>query len=99
MWRIQIFFYNKYADAMACALRDLSEGEGRRQQQQQKGLRKNKLIPLMTLAHVPGKCILPYLLATLGNGSPHHHVQQYALNRIGDEEFGVISPYCMCISV
>ena len=80
--RIRIFFYNKYADAMACALRDLSEGG--RQQQQQKGLGKHKSIPLMTLANVPGKCILPCSLATLGNGSPHPHVQQYALNPIGD---------------
>ena len=79
--RIRICFYNKYADAMACALRDLlSEGGGR----QQKGLGKNMSIPLMTLANVPGKCILPCSLATLGNGSPHPHVQQYALNPIGD---------------
>ena len=80
--RIRIFFYNKYADAIACALRDLSEGG--RQQQQQKGLGKHKSIPLMTLAKVPGKCILPYSLATPGHGSPHPHVQQYALNPIGD---------------
>ena len=89
--RIRIFFYNKYADAVSNALRNLWEDQHHQQQQQSLG--RN----MISLENVPAKCILPWLIATPSNGSSQLHVQHYAMNPMGDEEFGVVSPFCICI--
>ncbi|KAL3758343.1 hypothetical protein ACHAWU_005013 [Discostella pseudostelligera] len=96
--RIRIYFYNKYADAMSNALRDLW---GECKHISSRGRNNSKLTSLLSLANVPARCIFPYLIATPSNGSPppplHPHVQHYVMNPMGDDDFGVVSPFCICI--
>jgi len=83
--RIRVFFYNGYAEAMANAFLHLRE--------QHPG--KNTVVPfLMSLSNVPARCIVPHSIAPDGR---HPHLQKYVLNPFGDEDFGVLSPYCICI--
>jgi hypothetical protein len=97
--RIRIFFYNNYADAMSTAFHDL-----RQQQSQKKRSVKKKgqvAVPLflLSLANVPAECILPHSISSSGDDGLCHdpHLQHYVQNPYGNEEFGSLSPYCICI--
>ncbi|KAL7517396.1 hypothetical protein ACHAWX_002321, partial [Stephanocyclus meneghinianus] len=86
--RVRIFFYNGYAEALSRVLTDIADARSE----------KNKLMSnnyLLSLANVPAHCILPHTFARGSQVSPH--LQQYIDNPFGDEEYGVPSPYCICI--
>ena len=83
--RIRIYFYNKYADAIS--------GEYKHKSSQ-----NSKLPLIMSLANVPARCIFPYLIETPRIGSPPHpHMQYHAMHPMGDEDFGAVSSFCICI--
>jgi hypothetical protein len=48
----------------------------------------------MSLSNVPAKCIFPHAIAPDGR---HPRLQLHLSNPFGDEEFGVSSPYCICV--
>ena len=80
--KIRVFFYNRFADVMAGAFYALKK----------ESLQKKKNVPfLMALTNIPAECIMP-----LAMGS-NPHLQQYIMNPIGDDEYGVSSPYCICV--
>ncbi|KAL7543791.1 hypothetical protein ACHAXR_013242 [Thalassiosira sp. AJA248-18] len=83
--RIKVFFYNAYADVMSKAFYDLRKSSLEKKQQ---------IIPfLMSLVNIPAECILPHSVSP----NCHPHLARYVNNPFGNEEFGTLSPYCICI--
>ena len=86
--RVRIFFYNKYADVMHALFQNLSDSF----------VKARKSPVLVSLADVPSKCIMPLSMTDSSRRSGvHPHLQQYVNNPFGDEEWGVSSPYCICV--
>jgi hypothetical protein len=95
--RIRIFFYNVYAEVMEGVFRDFREEsfEKEKVRSGKKKVDRSKVAKfLMSLGNVPAHCIMPLSIALEG---VHPHLQQYILNPLGDDEFGALSPYCICI--
>jgi hypothetical protein len=84
--RIRVFFYNGYAEAVANAVLRLRE--------RRRPDRKRDVPFLMSLSNVPAKCIFPHAIAPDGR---HPCLQLQLSNPFGDEEFGMSSPYCICV--
>eukprot|EP00804_Cyclotella_cryptica_P020596 CCRYP_003430-RB/>CCRYP_003430-RB protein AED:0.01 eAED:0.01 QI:127/1/1/1/1/1/2/1364/967 len=87
--RVRIFFYNGYAEALSRVLSDIAESKSGKK----KNLMQNYVL---SLANVPAHCIMPHTFSRKGDQSSPH-LQQYVDNPFGDEEYGVPSPYCICI--
>ncbi|KAL7432027.1 hypothetical protein ACHAXM_002879 [Skeletonema potamos] len=91
--RVRIFFYNKYALVMNALFQQLSDDF----------VKRRKSPVLLSLVNVPPECIMPVSMRGAGRSSSaggvvlHPHLQQYVNNPFGDEELGVLSPYCICI--
>lgn len=83
MRRIRVFFYDDYADALHASVR------------KQRNKSDKKFVPfLISFARVPAKCILPISIPPDGYDP---HLQQYIIQPFGDDEYGIVSPYCICL--
>jgi len=81
--RIRVFFYDDYADALYASVR------------KQRKKSDKKFVPfLLSFSRVPAKCILPFSIPPDGY-DPHLH--QYITQPFGDDEYGIVSPYCICL--
>jgi hypothetical protein len=81
--RIYIFFYDGYADIVSSVLGDMYSKS------------KQKKPPthcLISLENIPAHCIMPHFIA-----EENPRLQHYINNPFGDEDFGALSPYCICV--
>ncbi len=82
--KIRVFFYDDYADAIHSVVR-----------KQRTKSDKKKFVPfLISFARVDAKCILPF---SISPDRFNPHLQQYIMNPFGDDEYGILSPYCICL--